>query len=264
MPAVVTHHAFGHAGGSGGIQDIQRIRSSHRHTIMRLGFGRHLIPIQIPPVYHRGGFHGPLFDNTIVRFGVGHLDGLIKQRFVGDNPFDFDTTGSGHNRLGLGIVDAHRQFFGRKPAKNHGMHRADTGAGQHGNQRLRNHRHVDQDPIPLGHALGGQRAGKQRHLIPQLIIGEFFDGIGNRGVINYRILFTPAVFDMIVQCIIAGVHLPAAKPAKKRFIGIIQDLVPLFVPVAVFGCRPPETVRVFNGLLVGDFIRVCHNDSPFL
>ncbi len=78
------------------------------------------------------------------------------------------------------------------------MHRPDPRAGQHGNNGFGNHRHVNQDPIPLGHPLGGQNTGKARHLIAQLIIGVFFYRIGDRRIIDNRILIATAVFDVVI------------------------------------------------------------------
>ena len=119
MSAVVAHHPFGHTGGPGGIQNIQRVGGGHRHTVMGFGFCQDVIPIQIPPFCHDGFLHGPLLDNTAIRFEIGHVDRLVKKRLVGNDACHLDTAGSGHDRFGFGIIDAHRQFIGGKSAKDH-------------------------------------------------------------------------------------------------------------------------------------------------
>ena len=48
---------------------------------------------------------------------------------------------------GLGVVDPVAQRFGREAAEDDRVHRADAGAGQHGDRRLRDHRQVDRHPV---------------------------------------------------------------------------------------------------------------------
>ena len=52
----------------------------------------------------------------------------------------------------LRVVDAAGQAHAREAAEHHRVDGADARAGQHGESRLRNHRHVDDDPIALAHA----------------------------------------------------------------------------------------------------------------
>ena len=74
---------------------------------------------QITPGGHSGFFHGSLFDNAMVRFGIGHVDGLIEQRFIRNDACHLDTARGRYDYPGLGIINAHRQFFGGKPAEDH-------------------------------------------------------------------------------------------------------------------------------------------------
>ena len=51
-----------------------------------------------------------------------------------------------------------------KAAEHHRMDGAEPRAGEHGDHRLRHHRHVDDDAVALADALVLQHGGKRRHL----------------------------------------------------------------------------------------------------
>jgi hypothetical protein len=52
------------------------------------------------------------------------------------------------------------------------------------------------------------------------------------------------LFDVTVQGIVAGVNQAPSKPTIKRWIGVIQHLVPLFIPVYILGGFRPERGRI--------------------
>ena len=87
------------------------------------------------------------------------------------------------------------------------MNRADSGDSEHRDQRLRHHRHVYDDPISLGHALGCQRPGQLGGLLLQLGIGDLPAGIGDRGIV-YDGRLVSAGFDMTVNGVPASVCQP--------------------------------------------------------
>ena len=58
----------------------------------------------------------------------------------------------GDERDGSGVVDAIAQRLGGEPAEHDRVHRADPGAGEHGDGRLGHHREVDRDPVAPLHA----------------------------------------------------------------------------------------------------------------
>jgi len=63
---------------------------------------------------------------------------------------------------------------------------------------------------------------------------------------------------VIVQGVVTGVQFPACEPTVKWLVGIIKDLVPFFVPVAVFGSFGPEGFRVSDGFFKSFIILVGH------
>jgi hypothetical protein len=113
--------------------------------------------------------------------------------------------------------------------------------GQHGDQSFSYHGHVNQHPISFGYPLGRQGTGKPGDLIPQLVVSVFFNRLGDGAVVYDCILVATTIFDM-------SIDLAAAEPAIKGFIGIIEYLVPFFIPVTILRGFGPERIGVFNGL----------------
>ena len=104
--------------------------------------------------------------------------------------------------------------MGRESPEHHAVHRTEAGAGEHGDQRLGDHGHVQQHPVALRHIELPQHARAQSHRIPQLPVTEMGLGARHRGVINQRRAFAVAGGDMHIQRQIGGVEYPVGKPAR--------------------------------------------------
>jgi hypothetical protein len=129
---------------------------------------------------------------------------------------------------------------------------AEPGAGQHGDGRFRDHRHVDDDPVALLHALGLERARDLRDLVQQFRIGILRDrAAGDGAVVDQRGLIGAAAFDVAVQAVVAGVQLATREPAVERCIAVVQDLVPFLRPCNRLGGVSPEPLGVVDGPGVG-------------
>jgi hypothetical protein len=172
MTAVVAHHALGQAGGAGGVEDIEGVGGGDGDAGMGLGGGQGLVPIEVAAGDHGPGFLGTLQHQATLGLVVGHLDGLIQQRLVMDHPVRLDAAGGRDDHLGLGVVDAGGQFAGGEAAEDHGVDGAEAGAGQHGDGRLGDHGHVDDDAVALDHAQVGEGAGAAGDLVQQLGVGD--------------------------------------------------------------------------------------------
>jgi hypothetical protein len=72
------------------------------------------------------------------------------------------------HHLRLGVVDAGGQRAGGEAAEHHRVDGADAHAGQHGEQRLGDHRHVDQHAVALADAERLQDGGHALHFGVQL------------------------------------------------------------------------------------------------
>ena len=105
-------------------------------------------------------------------FVLDKLDRFVEQRLVLHDPAGLDAAACREDELRLRVVDAGREFLGRKAAEHHRMHRADARAGEHRDHGLRHHRHIEDDAIALGDAKILHDGGERLHLIQQLGIGE--------------------------------------------------------------------------------------------
>ena len=83
--------------------------------------------------------------------------------------------------FGLRIGDARRQLRRREAAEHHGMHGAEAGAGEHGDRRLRHHRHVDHHPVARADAERGQGAGELRDALQHARVGQRLDRCRSSG-----------------------------------------------------------------------------------
>ena len=157
---------------------------------------------------------------------------------------DFDAAGRRYDHLRPGIGDAIGELMGSKAAEDDGMNRADARACQHRDDRLRHHRHVDDDPIAFLNSLRAKHAGKARYLIEQLAIGERLNGSRNRTVVNQRRLIRPPAFDVTIERVVASIEHSAGEPAIERRPRVIEHPVPLFIPMHRFGRLGPEILRI--------------------
>ena len=104
--------------------------------------------------------------STMQAFGFVRrkLDRLVEQRLVLHDPAGLDAAARGENELRLRVVDAGGELLGGKAAEHHGVHRADARAGEHRDDGLRHHRHIEDDAIALGDAKILHDGGERLHL----------------------------------------------------------------------------------------------------
>ena len=137
----------------------------------------------------------------------------IDQRLIGDEPRRFDPAGGEKQQLRRAIVDAGRKLARRKAAEDDRMHRADAGAGEHRDDGLRHHRHVDDDTVAGLDPLRAEDGGKSRDLGSQLRIGQRALRCGNGRIMDEGGLRAAACRDMAVEAIMSGVAEPVGEPA---------------------------------------------------
>src|SRR6516162_4001475 len=95
--------------------------------------------------------HRALEDYTVVRPYGTEFYGLVEHWLVGDDPVWLEAARSGHHHLGLTVFHPGGKFGGCEPAEDDRVHRSETSAREHGNGRLRHHRHVDQHAVSAPH-----------------------------------------------------------------------------------------------------------------
>ena len=89
--------------------------------------------------------------------------GLYSTTRVGSMPHDAATT-----TLGRASSMRTASSCGGEAAEHHRVHGADPRAGEHRDDRLGDHRHVDHHPVALLDPEAAQGAGERGHLLEQL------------------------------------------------------------------------------------------------
>jgi hypothetical protein len=199
----------------------------------------------------RRGQHRALQDDAGVGLVARGGDGGVEERLVRDDARDFDAVGGRDDHLGARVVDAHGQLGGGEPAEHDRVDGAEPRAGEHGDDGVGHHRHVDEDAIAPGHAEGGERAGEARRAIAQLAIGEALDGGGDRAVVDERDAIAVAGVDVAVDRVVADVEAGAGEPTMKRRAAGIEHAVPRAIPADRGAGLGPERVGLGQRAGVG-------------
>ncbi len=245
MPAVVADDALRLPCRPGGVEDVERVGRGDRRApdgLSALG-GHELIPVVLPG-RQLGAQLLALEHDPVRRLDRGPLDRLVEEGLVRHDPSRLDPARGGDDRHRGGIVDPGCQLGRRETAEDDRVHRADPRTGEHGDDGLRDHRHVDDDPVALDHAQRGQRPGEAGHLVEQLGIGERALGPGDRRVVVQRDLVGPPPGDMPVKGVVAGVEGAAAEPPVERRVRVVEDARRRGDPVDRCRGLPPEGVWV--------------------
>ena len=256
MSAILTHHAFGSAGRSRRVEDIEWIVRG------QLGAGRNGIGrsrgAQLHPVAltrcQLGGQALTLEHHHVAHLVRGKLQRLVDHRLVGYGPRAFDPAAGGQQHLGRGIVDPLGQFERSEAAEHHRMDRPQPGAGQHGEDGFRDHRHIDDHPVALAYAQAGQHRRDPADFRVQFGIGETPDRIGHRAVIGERDLVPPPGANMPVDAVVSGVERTTRKPAALLVISLYRCRD----PVDRFGRAQPEPFAVRDAFAPGGLISFAH------
>ena len=189
---------------------------------------------------------------------VRMIDGGVEQRLVLDDLAALDAAGRGDDGLGLAVVDAGRQLMRGEAAEHDGMDGAQSGACQHGYDRLRDHRHIQDHPVALGDAKVTQRPGEPCGQVEQLGIGDGLDGAGDRAVIDDGGLIAAPGFDVAIHGVVGCIQHTALEPAVERRVGAVENGIPGLDPVDLAGGIAPKAFGVRDGAGVKLFITTGH------
>ena len=244
VAAVVANHALGLAGGAGGVEDVEGIGGRDRHAVVRLGARHGLHPVDVASLDEVAWCGFALEDDAGARLVGGEIDGAVEQRLVVDHPTRLDTARCRDDRHRRRIVDAYRELVRGEAAEHHRMHRPEPSAGEHRDDRLGDHRHVDDDPVALAHPAPGQHPGEPRDLVAELRVGVAALVAGDRTVVDESRLVAATGLDVDVERVVAGIELSAREPAVARRVRVVQHPLPAFRPVDGFGRLRPERIRI--------------------
>lgn len=200
----------------------------------------------------------PLQHQTAPRFRTCDLDRLVDQGLVGDDATRLEPAARGDYQLRTAIVDARRKFAGGKPAENDGVNRTDAGAGEHGKDRLRHHRHIKDDTITFADAALDQRCCDGHHFPKHLIIGKMALLAVHCAVEDDCSLAAAAGGHMPVQAIVAGIGFRAGEPAAIHALIGRENPLRRLEPVDVIGRFAPEGFGITFPGRIGLMIAVLH------
>ncbi|EPJ40338.1 hypothetical protein STAFG_2587 [Streptomyces afghaniensis 772] len=178
VAAAVTHDSLGLSGRSGGVEDVEGVGCGDGNTVGRRRGSHQVGPVEIvrPQL---GRLLRALQDHALLRLVGRELDRLVEQGLVRDDTLALDAAGGGDDHLGGRVIDAQREFARGEPAEDDRVHRADTCAGQHRDNGLGDHRHVDHHTVAVPDTEPRECSRESRNLVPQLHIGVGAPGVGH-------------------------------------------------------------------------------------
>ncbi len=159
------------------------------------------------------------------------------------------TTVGGDHHPGIAVDHAVGQRGRGEPAEHHRVRRAQPGTGQHRDHRLRDHRHVDRDPVTGPNAQLDQRVRGLAHLVLQLGIGDR-PAVARLALPVIGHLIAVARLDVPVHAVVRHVQLATHEPPRERRIRPVQNLRPPLRPRQPLRLLGPERQPIGIGLLV--------------
>ncbi len=227
------------AGGARGVHDVQRVL---RVEELALVLGGLLLDDVVPPhvtavcpvdVLTRTADHQHGRDIRTALQGV--VDRGLQR---GGGPAAVTAVGGDHH-VGVAIQDPVGQGLAGEPPEHHGVRGAQPGAGQHRDHRLRDHRHVDGDPVTGLDPEFDQCVGGLGDLVLELGVG---DGPGVAGLALPLVgdLVTGSRLDVAVHAVVRHVELAADEPLRERLVRPVQNLGPALRPAQPLGLLLPE------------------------
>ena len=154
ITADVTLHAFRFAGSAGGVENARGFvgfKPRHRHPRADVLMAQRR-EIDISPADPRHFRQPAIHQQNVARLMLRLTYRIVEQFFI-RNDFATARPGIGRdNQRRSGIINSCRHAVGGKSTKYHRVNSANARAGQQGNMRFSNHRHIHQHPIATLHA----------------------------------------------------------------------------------------------------------------
>ena len=165
------------------------------------------------------------------------IDRLIEQRLVRNDPRALDAATGGEDHLRPAVIDAGCELLCGKAAEYDRMDGADARAGEHGEHRFRDHRHVDDDAIAFFHAELVQHGASS--CTSDMRMGEGLHCFGDGRIVDQRRLVVSAGENVTIKRIVASVACAADEPAAVDAGRRIE----IFFGFRTSRCRPPPLPR---------------------
>ena len=170
-PASVDH-PLGLARAARGVEDEEQVLGVHGLGRAISGhLGQRLVKPHITAAVPLDVFAG-VADNQVGGDRWAFGEGLVHDGFEGE-PFGAALHAvAGDHAHGSGVLDAVGQAPRREAGKDHAVHRADAGAGEHSNGQFRHHRQVKRHAVALLYPARLEHIGKAADPVVQLCIGD--------------------------------------------------------------------------------------------
>jgi hypothetical protein len=136
--------------------------------------------------------------------------------------------------------------------------RTEARTREHRHDRLRHHRHVQDDTVALRHAELRESTGETRDVVAEMAICVRPDAVGHRRVVDERDLIGSSVRDVTVERVMARVQLAAGEPPCERLVRPIEDLVRRRVPIDRFRRLRPERFGIVEAATVRTLVLAGH------
>ena len=150
MPTVIANDSLWLTRGTGGVKNVERVGCLDADALMWCRRRHRFNPVMIYDPHGRMSL-GPLKNHRCTRLVLGKFKSLIKHGLVLNDARAFDSARRRDHDCGGRIINPNRKLIRGEPTEYDGMHRAKPGGGQHRDDRLGHHRHVDDDPISRSH-----------------------------------------------------------------------------------------------------------------
>ncbi len=126
--------------------------------------------------------------------------------------------------LALRVVDAGPQRGGGEPGEHHRVHGAQPRTGQHRDDGLGHHRHVDGHPVAGLQAEFGEGVGSLGHLVLELRVGDVAGVADGLALPVDGDAVSVAGLDVAVDAVVGDVELAADEPLGDGCLGPVEHL----------------------------------------
>ena len=259
MTAIVANNPFRLSGGTGGIENVERIRCGDRNAFVWLCRLHDFIPVAVAAHHELSALHVALRNHTSPGFVPGNSKRFVEEGFVRNYSLHLYTTRGRNDHFRVGIIDARREFVCSKAAEYHGVDCPQAGAREHCYSRLRDHRHVDDHAIAFTDTQARERSRKTGYPVAQFAVSERFADTSDRAVLDERWLIATALFNVKVEGVVTGVHFAANEPAIERLACCRRAPCPIS---CTSGLLPRLRPRNRQGLLMTGQTRPCRDPVP--
>ena len=264
VAAVVAHDALRAAGRARRVEDVERVGGGHGHA-GSAGAAAATSSAQSrsrPAVMAASRLRAAAGSRTCSggarpRSSARSSSGLYSMTRAPSMPHDADSTTTGRASSMRTASSC-----GGEAAEHHRVDGAEAGAGQHGDDRLGHHRHVDHDPVARGRRRARPaRRRSARDLVAQLRVGEAAHRAGDRAVVDQRELVAAARRDVAVERVVARVEDAAGEPPVDGRRGAVEHLLGTAAPRDRLGRLAPEGVRLLEAAKVESCRSVTHRGA---